>query len=707
MPVLRGLVDHLRAVYLRFLKVTALAASLSLTAAELAYLARSAGLGVGAQPWLNSLPVTGGPDPATATGLRDVLTALLDFARIKAALSPTDERLLAVLQEPGPPSPGTTVLLALTGWDQHSLDTLLTRFYGNTQPASLGHIEAFRRVYDAYAIVTTCGISADKLIEATTNDPTRRAWPPISRRPCGPATPKPDWLAVVKPINDTMRDLQRDALVAYILQQARPVLPPRRHRPTAHQHAGRAVRVLPDRHRDGAVHADVPDPPCPILGPAVRRTVPAQPRTGCQPPRHRPSRRVGLAQALPGLAGQPRGLPVARELARPELRDDQSPFFKDTMSSCCKATSPTTPPPRPTSTTSTTWRRSPSSNHVACTTARRRDTGEVAHVIARTAGANRKYYYRRMEAAGWTPWEHIKLDIEDDPVIPFVWNGRLLLFWLRLLKQTPVDETVPQPANSTDNLAGVKLKDIYPTANRVRPFVTISAILCYSEYYNGKWQTTKTSDVNRPTTVGSEYLSDFDRSRLYLGAGSIDGLPADTLMVRVDSQPPNPNFAEAGPPGYVLYNTHSVPVRAEDFGSFPPAVWPPTWRQIPEWTNEPYTFWIIYGTSADSLHISLLDAPVGERVVDTQPGLDDVWEAPLFFEDSRYVFYVTTTRHAVSQASFDGFGILGPGAPASGRLFLPRAGGIPSAIGTMGLSDTTGPPSRPPGSQPNGFPEPA
>ena len=28
-------------------------------------------------------------------------------------------------------------------------------------------------------------------------------------------------------------------------------------------------------------------------------------------------------------------------------------------------------------------------------------------------------------------------------------------------------------------------------------------MLCWTEFYNGKWQPTKTSDVNHPTTIGS------------------------------------------------------------------------------------------------------------------------------------------------------------------------------------------------------------
>ena len=36
---------------------------------------------------------------------------------------------------------------------------------------------------------------------------------------------------------------------------------------------------------------------------------------------------------------------------------------------------------------------------------------------------------------------------------------------------------------------------------RGRPKVTVQAMLCWSEYYNGKWQPTKTSDINQPADI--------------------------------------------------------------------------------------------------------------------------------------------------------------------------------------------------------------
>ena len=152
-----------------------------------------------------------------------MLTALLDFSRIKQALSPSDERLLAVLRNPRQlPScqaaARQTALLSLTGWTQASVNALLTQFFGSTDPASLSSVENFRRVYDAYSIVKTCGLTASALISAITNAPSATTVSALQSA-LRARYAESDWLTVIRPINDTARIRQRDALVAYILQQ--------------------------------------------------------------------------------------------------------------------------------------------------------------------------------------------------------------------------------------------------------------------------------------------------------------------------------------------------------------------------------------------------------------------------------------------------------------------------------------------------------
>lgn len=44
------------------------------------------------------------------------------------------------------------------------------------------------------------------------------------------------------------------------------------------------------------------------------------------------------------------------------------------------------------------------------------------------------------------------------------------------------------------------------------------------------------------------------------------------------------------------------------------------------------------------------------RLVDAQPGLAEAWDAPLFYEDRRNLFYVTTTEDNFTFPIYGGFG---------------------------------------------------
>ena len=215
------LVTRLGDTYTRFLKAVALAGGLSLTAAETAYLANALSPTVGGS-WLNNLAATGTPDAATAAGLRDVLTGLLDFSRIKRALSPAspgDGRLLAVLQDPGALlHGGQSALASLTGWAQDSLDALLTQFFGSIDPTPLATVANFARVDDASAVVAACGLSAAVLVPAITNAPTPDTVSALQAA-LRSHYAEQDWLTVIKPVSDAARVRQRDALVARILAQ--------------------------------------------------------------------------------------------------------------------------------------------------------------------------------------------------------------------------------------------------------------------------------------------------------------------------------------------------------------------------------------------------------------------------------------------------------------------------------------------------------
>jgi hypothetical protein len=239
-----------------------------------------------------------------------------------------------------------------------------------------------------------------------------------------------------------------------------------------------------------------------------------------------------------------------------------------------------------------------------------------------------------------------------------VWNDRVLLFWLRVLKQTPL--SVPQPPAAPSDEPTLKDQTLTKVKQSAKDSadqnvkITIQAALCWSEYYNGKWQTAKTSDFNAPVDLGSYGPHDFERSNLHL---SSDEIP-DGLRITISG-----GFSRRA---FLLYNTHSLPVPTT----------PP--RSLP------------YGkTRALEVLGGTLTIDYGERVPDVpsnyfsrdvlsdylpkgavQPNhpVADIWDAPFFFEDRRNVFYVTTAEQPVWVRDHLGIGV----APNPGVINLPQ-----------------------------------
>ena len=164
------LLRSLRETYIRFLKATSLSIALSLEASETAFLGTEPNLTIPGIGWINKLRSGGSPDPASYPDLLKALIGILTFARLKKEFSPGDDRFMQVLRGLKS-STDTSALLALTGWSQDSLTELLTRFFGNANPANLVNLENFDRVDDAYSVVNASGISAEALDTSVTNDP--------------------------------------------------------------------------------------------------------------------------------------------------------------------------------------------------------------------------------------------------------------------------------------------------------------------------------------------------------------------------------------------------------------------------------------------------------------------------------------------------------------------------------------------------------
>ena len=631
--------------YVRFLKSASLMAGLRLTANEFAHFATDPDYSIAADRWLNSITVSGDPSPASASALLKPLLALLNYSRIKSELSVSDERLLAVLQDPAAATTGpNSSLFVLTQWDRASLNDTLAHFSGNL--AGLSHFDMFQRVYDAFSLIQAIGISAAKLILATTNEPT----PAILRDFQAALRARydaSDWRDIIKPINNSMRMLQRDALVAYILHQLT-------------ENPVSAQINTPDKLFEYFL-MDVQMEPC-MQTSRIRHAL--------------SSIQLFVERCLMNL--EPRVSPGSinadywkwmkryrvweanrkvflfpENWLEPELRDDKSPFFKEIESQLLQ--SDITDEMAETamltylSSLQEVARLEPCGLYLDEKEAGPED--DVVHVVARTSGAHRHYYYRRYELGYWTPWEQIKLDIEDAPVIPVVWQGRLLLFWLRVLKKGPDSVSTPAVTNPPTTLVSLDTSSI-PSGN---PPVTVGFVLCWSEYYNGKWQPVKTSDTDNPawmdlSGLAAQGQNAFDRSRLLLSVQLADD---NTLWIYP--------YYQTEHVGFHLYNTHSLPVIWGQPDT-PPFFLPQHFRALNhgnfhggagDFTNDYYTLPYLSPLSRTVLKPGIQFEITEEPTYQ----LSEPFDSPFLYEDRRNVFYVTTSERTTFIPDYGGFGV--------------------------------------------------
>jgi hypothetical protein len=604
------LLGYLRTTLLRFLKATALASDLALTAAEISYLASAAGLTVGGQNWLAALPVDAPAPAASFPDVTKVLDGLLTFATLKAAYSPlstkTPQLLTTVkdMSDPAQAATATAELLALTRWDGPSLQALLPRLFNVTTLAALPDpLPNLARLKAAFAIVAACRLSAATLIEAATNDPTPKPTSTVLsdfQSAVRSRYSESDWLTVVQPINDSLREIQRDALVAYILAQSGTAIL------TALGIAAGPGRVptpddlfnyfLLDTEMESCMQTSRIRLALSSIQLFIERCLhslePAvNPADICRA-QWDWRKRYRVWQANREVFLWPENWQDA------SLRDDQSPFFKTAMSQLLQSDI--------TDDTAAAAYLGYLSNLEGV--AKLDPCGlyydqanDLAHVIARTGGANRKYYYRRLEVGAWTPWEEVKLSIEDNPVIPYVWNGRLLLLWLQLQHQSnaspanlcsmlpqtpptaagaPAGQTsagtapasagaaagaiagaassaadLPNPANNgqtspgtapaAQTLATSTLSDVSGAVATSAVNMTceqVCAVLWFSEYYNGTWQPAKSSDITNPLSLGTWQPGTFDRSQLYLSAWTAVDTTDKSLYVQIQQPNGSPDF---------------------------------------------------------------------------------------------------------------------------------------------------------------------
>jgi hypothetical protein len=128
----------------------------------------------------------------------------------------------------------------------------------------------------------------------------------------------------------------------------------------------------------------------------------------------------------------------------------------------------------------------------------------ILHVIGRTHSQPHKYSYRTYEHQMWTPWEAVGADIDGDHVVVVIWKSRLSLFWLTFMDKPKQDGD--GGGQQIDATKPINL----PTS---LPHKDINVQLNWSEYYQGQWTTRGASGFGNPITVTVD--QNFDRKQVF------------------------------------------------------------------------------------------------------------------------------------------------------------------------------------------------
>ncbi len=127
------------------------------------------------------------------------------------------------------------------------------------------------------------------------------------------------------------------------------------------------------------------------------------------------------------------------------------------------------------------------------------------YVVARAIGDPPVYYLRTYANGAWTGWEKIPLDIKSHQVVPYLYRGRICLFWM----------DVKVSSEPHQNLPGVQATS-NPPSQEIEHYVSIS--LSFSIYRNDSWapaQSTKGKLFDKPLLSSQSVSNSLAVAALY------------------------------------------------------------------------------------------------------------------------------------------------------------------------------------------------
>lgn len=293
------------------------------------------------------------------------------------------------------------------------------------------------------------------------------------------------WFGAVQPVEDRLREMRRDALVAYLIGsgQAVAVTPPLLSSDDIFNRflidPGMSACGITTRLLEASLAVQQFVRQC-FLGLVVGVTVDSSVDPGWNQWPWMSQFRLWQANRQVFL--------YPENYLLPELRTDQSPFFVDLENELKQSNCDTAA----TTAALENYLRKLVEVRNLIIAAHYRETrldgSRVLHVFARTQGAPPKWYYRSraegsLSTGIWSAWQALNLDIASDQVVPLVWDQRLHLVWpiFKQISEKAGTQGIPNSNN------GVPTPSSAPAA---RKFWSVGFAM--SELSAGQWQAKRT-----------------------------------------------------------------------------------------------------------------------------------------------------------------------------------------------------------------------
>ena len=136
------------------------------------------------------------------------------------------------------------------------------------------------------------------------------------------------------------------------------------------------------------------------------------------------------------------------------------------------------------------------------------------HVIGRTFSDPPKYFYRRYAHEMWTPWEPVTAEIQGNHLAPVVWRDRLYLFWVTFLEKPDENAAVGTSTGST-SLGALTPAQVATDLVAIHAQKKVQVDLHWSEYVHGAWSTRESGGAAAATFLVDK---SFDASSVFIHA---------------------------------------------------------------------------------------------------------------------------------------------------------------------------------------------